>query len=36
VLPDWFEFWQGRKDRLHDRVSYRMDSGRWVIERLAP
>lgn len=36
VLPDWFEFWQGRKNRLHDRLSYRMDSGRWVIERLAP
>jgi pyridoxamine 5'-phosphate oxidase len=36
VVPDWFEFWQGRKNRLHDRVSYRLDGGRWVIERLGP
>ena len=36
VLPDWFEFWQGRKDRLHDRVTYRRDAGRWIIERLGP
>jgi pyridoxamine 5'-phosphate oxidase len=36
LVPDWFEFWQGRKNRLHDRVSYRLDGGRWVIERLGP
>jgi pyridoxamine 5'-phosphate oxidase len=36
VLPDWFEFWQGRRNRLHDRISYRLDQGRWVIERLGP
>ncbi|MFM9971379.1 MAG: pyridoxamine 5'-phosphate oxidase [Burkholderiales bacterium] len=36
VVPDWFEFWQGRKDRLHDRISYRFDAGQWVIERLGP
>ena len=36
VTPDWFEFWQGRKDRLHDRISYRLEAGIWIIERLAP
>ena len=36
VIPDWFEFWQGRENRLHDRVSYRLDGGRWIIERLGP
>jgi pyridoxamine 5'-phosphate oxidase len=30
------EFWQGRRHRLHDRVRYRREDGRWVIERLAP
>lgn len=36
VQPDEFEFWQGRDNRLHDRVRYRRDGDRWVIERLAP
>jgi pyridoxamine 5'-phosphate oxidase len=36
VKPDEFEFWQGRENRLHDRVRYRRQEGRWVIERLAP
>jgi pyridoxamine 5'-phosphate oxidase len=36
VEPDEFEFWQGRENRLHDRVRYRRQEGRWVIERLAP
>jgi pyridoxamine 5'-phosphate oxidase len=36
VLPDRFEFWQGRHSRLHDRIAYRHDADRWVIERLAP
>ena len=32
-----FEFWQGRMDRLHDRIVYRrQSSGGWLIERLAP
>jgi pyridoxamine 5'-phosphate oxidase len=36
VEPDVIEFWQGRENRLHDRVRYtRRDEG-WVIERLAP
>ncbi len=37
LVPRTIEFWQGRPDRLHDRLLYRLeDSGNWVIERLAP
>jgi pyridoxamine 5'-phosphate oxidase len=37
VHPVSFEFWQGRLNRLHDRLRYRRtDSGAWIIERLAP
>lgn len=36
LKPDAWEFWQGRKSRLHDRVRYRLDNGQWVRERLAP
>ena len=36
VFPEVVEFWQGRVNRLHDRLRYRRDNGRWVIERLAP
>jgi pyridoxamine 5'-phosphate oxidase len=37
VVPDAVEFWQGRPDRLHDRLRYRRtDDGAWVVERLAP
>ncbi len=36
VTPETWEFWQGRADRLHDRVRYRLQGERWVIERLAP
>jgi pyridoxamine 5'-phosphate oxidase len=37
VLPESFEFWQNRSDRLHDRFVYTPDpSGGWRIERLAP
>ena len=34
--PDTWEFWQGRKSRLHDRLRYRRESNAWVRERLAP
>jgi pyridoxamine 5'-phosphate oxidase len=36
VVPEVVEFWQGRTNRLHDRLRYRRDGGRWVVERLAP
>ena len=36
IVPDTWEFWQGRKSRLHDRVRFRLDAGNWVRERLAP
>jgi len=36
VKPEYFEFWQGRRNRLHDRISYRLESGMWKIERLSP
>lgn len=39
VVPTRFEFWQGGKDRIHDRFEYRSattDSGGWEISRLAP
>ena len=36
LVPDRWEFWQGRKSRLHDRLRYRLHEGAWVRERLAP
>jgi pyridoxamine 5'-phosphate oxidase len=36
VVPDVFEFWQGRESRLHDRLRYRRNGDTWIIERLAP
>jgi pyridoxamine 5'-phosphate oxidase len=36
LLPEVWEFWQGRKSRLHDRLRYRLDAGGWIRERLAP
>jgi pyridoxamine 5'-phosphate oxidase len=37
VIPEEIEFWQGRRNRLHDRFQYtKQDDGSWTIERLAP
>ena len=36
VVPQEIEFWQGRADRLHDRLVYRRHGDSWVIERLSP
>jgi pyridoxamine 5'-phosphate oxidase len=36
LVPDRWEFWQGRRSRLHDRLSYRLVDGQWLRERLAP
>jgi pyridoxamine 5'-phosphate oxidase len=36
IVPDRIEFWQGRTDRLHDRLVYRRDGETWRTERLYP
>lgn len=36
LRPDTVEFWQGRGGRLHDRLRYRAEHGRWRVERLEP
>ncbi|WP_378259437.1 pyridoxamine 5'-phosphate oxidase [Actinomadura gamaensis] len=36
VVPEAVEFWQGRLNRLHDRIRYRRDGDEWKVERLAP
>jgi pyridoxamine 5'-phosphate oxidase len=36
VEPQHIEFWQGRPSRLHDRISYDLVDGVWIINRLAP
>lgn len=36
VAPTTIEFWQGRRNRLHDRLRYRREKDAWVVERLSP
>jgi pyridoxamine 5'-phosphate oxidase len=36
LVPERWEFWQGRKSRLHDRLRYTPDASGWLRERLAP
>ncbi len=36
VTPTLIEFWQGRPDRLHDRIEYLRENGEWARRRLAP
>ncbi|MGC3985808.1 MAG: pyridoxamine 5'-phosphate oxidase [Pseudorhodoferax sp.] len=36
VVPTQWQFWQGRRSRLHDRLRYRQEGGGWMRERLAP
>ena len=36
LIPNYFEFWQGRENRLHDRISYKIKNEFWDIIRLSP
>ena len=36
LAPIFFEFWQGRADRLHDRICFKKANDNWVLERIAP
>lgn len=36
ITATYYEFWQGRKSRLHDRISYTLEKENWIIKRLAP
>ncbi len=36
IVPEYFEFWQGRENRLHDRFAYKKNGGAWEISRLSP
>lgn len=36
LMPDSIEFWQGRTNRLHDRLRYRRENDGWIVERLSP
>ncbi|MFO0358152.1 MAG: pyridoxine 5'-phosphate oxidase C-terminal domain-containing protein [Sphingobacteriaceae bacterium] len=36
LKASYYEFWQGRKSRLHDRIVYSLEDNVWKIKRLAP
>ena len=36
LTPEYFEFWQGQSDRLHDRIVYTLDDNTWVMTRISP
>jgi len=36
LAPEYVEFWQGRGNRLHDRLRYRKTTDGWIVERLSP
>lgn len=36
IIPSYFEFWQGRRSRLHDRIVYEFENENWVTKRLSP
>jgi len=36
LIPTWFEFWQEREFRMHDRLIYTKKENRWIVQRLAP
>lgn len=36
LIPNRFEFWQGRESRLHDRLQFLLNEGKWAISRLSP
>jgi pyridoxamine 5'-phosphate oxidase len=36
VIPERMEFWQGRPNRLHDRLQYLREGNGWTLQRLAP
>jgi pyridoxamine 5'-phosphate oxidase len=36
IAPVSYEFWQGRPNRLHDRLRYRLVESKWILERLSP
>lgn len=36
IRPEYFEFWQGRSNRLHDRFEFCLSDNQWIIHRLAP
>jgi pyridoxamine 5'-phosphate oxidase len=36
LIPEYFEFWQGQSDRLHDRIVYTRTENTWVMTRISP